>query len=128
MNPLLASALQSIFRAALLIGAGWFVKHGIWTDHDATEYVAAGAVALTAAAWGLWDKYSSARRQATTIAVANALTGPQTKSITSADIDAVIKKGDTAPASTPHDQAPELTGTGNGLSMIKTMTGTGNGL
>lgn len=125
MNPLVSSALQSIFRWALTFVASFFVSKGIWSSEDASTYVAAAAVALATLVWGLWDKYKSQQKQQTTIAVANALTGPTTRDITSADIDQVIKQGDAAPAATPKDQAPVLNGTGDGMASIKRMTGTG---
>lgn len=59
MNPLLAQALGAIFRLLLAGVAGFLVQHGIWTQADATQYVAAAALALVALAWSLWQKYKS---------------------------------------------------------------------
>lgn len=59
MNPLLVSALGSIFRWGLAFGAGWMVERGIWSQQESTEYVAALAMALASLVWGLWQKYRS---------------------------------------------------------------------
>ena len=54
MNPVLQSALSSILRAALMVGAGWFVRKGIWTDANATEYVSAAVVAIMALVYSIY--------------------------------------------------------------------------
>lgn len=56
MNPILQAALASVVRWLLAIGAGWLVKAGIWTENDAANYVAAGALAVIALGWSLWHK------------------------------------------------------------------------
>lgn len=57
MNPILSAALGSILRWALAFGAGWLVQHGIWTQADASTYVAAAAMGLLAFGLSLWNKY-----------------------------------------------------------------------
>lgn len=62
MNPILQAALASVVRWLLAICAGWLVKAGIWTESDAANYVAAGALALIALGWSLWHKSAVRRR------------------------------------------------------------------
>lgn len=57
MNPLVQRALGSILRAILLGWAGHLVKPGIWTAADAETYAEAGALAILALGWSLWQKY-----------------------------------------------------------------------
>jgi hypothetical protein len=59
MNPLLVEALGSIIRAGLMILAGYLVKHGIWTDSDAANYVSAAALAIIGLGWSIWQKYKN---------------------------------------------------------------------
>ena len=59
MNPLVSSALGSLLRWALMLGAAALVKHGIWTDSEAGKYVEAGVVALLALSWSLWQQYKN---------------------------------------------------------------------
>lgn len=59
MNPLFKEALGSILRWLFSGIAGFFVQRGIWTDNDAKTYVAAGALALLALGWSLWQKYGA---------------------------------------------------------------------
>jgi hypothetical protein len=59
MNPLLAQALGAIVRWLLAFVSGWLVQRGIWTEADATQYVAAAAIAIVALGWSLWQKYKS---------------------------------------------------------------------
>ncbi len=56
MNPLAREAIESIIRAGLQIGAGYFVAHGVWTQAAATTYVAAAAVALVTLGWSIYQK------------------------------------------------------------------------
>ncbi len=101
MNPLLSAALSSILRAVLMVLAGWFVRKGIWTDANATEYVSAAVVALLALGWSLWT------RRAELIAKMTALAMPHGS--TPADLHDVLKAGITADPNTPSDLAPRLT-------------------
>lgn len=57
MNPMLEAALTAIVRALLVGMAGWLVKHGVWTEGDATGYVAAGALAIVTLGWSIYQKY-----------------------------------------------------------------------
>ena len=59
MNPVFVAAITSILRWALAIGAGYLVKAGIWTQGDATSYVAAAALAILSLAWSQRDKIVS---------------------------------------------------------------------
>src|SRR3990167_10585049 len=59
MNPLLVSALGSLVRWVLAFGAGWLVNRGVWTEAAASEYLAAGSLAVVAIAWSVWQKYRS---------------------------------------------------------------------
>jgi hypothetical protein len=121
MNPLVQKWLGSLVRAAVLaLGA----SGADWSDGQVDQIVNALMV-LGAVVWSLVQKYREQRVQNTTIAVANRLTGPETESITAQDISDVIKKGDAAPAMTPKDEAPKLTGTGDGLRLIQSLTGSG---
>lgn len=47
----------SLARWGLTIIATYFVNKGIITDHDAGEYITAGAMAIVALAWSLYQKY-----------------------------------------------------------------------
>ena len=128
MNPLVQKALGSALRWLLTISVGaWFVKSGVWTDGQAAEYIGAAAVALAPLVWGLYEKYKSQQKQATTLAVANSLTGRRVTDITEEDIDDVIKSGDSAKAATSKRESPVLTGTGDGISHLRHMVGTGDG-
>ncbi len=59
MNPLLQAALGSILRWMLSIGAGYLVEHGIWSQSEASTYVAGAALAALSLGWSLWAKYHS---------------------------------------------------------------------
>ncbi len=104
MNPLLTSALLSVLRWVLTIGAGWFVRKGIWTDANATEYVAAAAMGLISLGWSIWNKRKDL------IARMTALAMPMGS--TPADLHETIAAGLTASLSTPHDQTPVITKAG----------------
>jgi hypothetical protein len=69
MNPLLYTALGSILRWLLAIGAGYLVKAGIWNSTDAEKYIAAGAIAVLTLGWSLWQKYHSRIRFLTALAM-----------------------------------------------------------
>ena len=57
MNPIFAAAVGSILRHVLTMGATYLVAKGVWSETDATTYVAAGAMALLGLGWALWQKY-----------------------------------------------------------------------
>ena len=59
MHPLLQAALGSILRWALTFLAGFFVEHGIWSQDEASAYIAGAVVAILTLAWSLWQKYHS---------------------------------------------------------------------
>ena len=57
MNPIASDAIGSILRWALALAASYLVEHGIWTQAQATTYVAAAALGLLALGWSFWSKY-----------------------------------------------------------------------
>lgn len=50
---------QSLIRAALKIGAGYFIAKGI-TDDATAETIISGLVAIIAVLWGVWHRGASA--------------------------------------------------------------------
>lgn len=119
MNPLLQKWVGTVVRAALL---AYVAKYGLpFSEGDVGAAVDA-LMAFALVAWGLYEKWSSSRKQATTLAVMNELTGPGVPAIQQLDIEAVIKKGDAAPAMTPKDKAPLLDGPGEGMEQLKQST------
>ena len=58
MNLQLQEGAASIVRWALALGAGYLVKAGIWTEGDASSYVAAAALAIVALGWSLYQKHT----------------------------------------------------------------------
>lgn len=80
MNPLLSSAIGSILRHFLTIGAGYFVAKGIWTAEEATGYVAGLALALIGIGWSLYQKYRAE------VKVETALEMPQGTSMQALDV------------------------------------------
>ena len=62
MNPMAQVALGSILRWLLSFGAGYLVEANIWTGGEASEYVAAGALALLSLIWSLWEKWWARRK------------------------------------------------------------------
>lgn len=101
MNPLLVEALGSVVRAVLNIGAGWLVARGIWTSEKAETYVAAGALALIAYGWSVWQKQHMRAKLVTS----NALAG-----VTEREVHAMVKDPDVATPSvgTPKDMVPTI--------------------
>lgn len=69
MNPLLAEALGSILRSLLKIGAGYLVARGVWSQADATTYVAAAALALVGLGWSYWTTYASRLKLVTALSI-----------------------------------------------------------
>lgn len=57
MNPILQAALGSILRHVLTGAATWLVARGVWTNEDASTYVAATALALLGFGWSFFQKY-----------------------------------------------------------------------
>jgi hypothetical protein len=123
MNPLTQKFAGTVIRSVLLIVAA---KYGNWSEGEIDSFVNA-LLAFAVVAWGMYEKYQSTRTQNTTLAVMNRLTGPEVPNVVAQDIADVIKKGDAAPAMTPKDEAPKLTGTGDGMRLIRNVTGTGSG-
>lgn len=69
MNPLLVDAIGAILRWALGGLAVWFVDHHIWTQSEASSYVAAAAMSLIALGWALWAKYKSRLKLVTALSM-----------------------------------------------------------
>lgn len=99
MNPILQAALASILRWALAIGAGFLVKAGIWTEGDAANYVAAGALALLALAWSLYHKYKTRSK------ILTALTMPEGSTEDELNTK-FLKKEDRPTITTPSNTIP----------------------
>ena len=118
MNPLTQKFAGTVIRSVLLIV---LAKYGDWSEADIDSLVSA-LMALAVVAWGLYEKWSSQRTSNTTLAVMNELTGPGVPAIKHRDIEAVIRKGDAAPAATPKDKAPVLDGPGEGMEQLKQAT------
>ena len=119
MNPLTQKWIGTLIRSALLVVLAKF--GGDWSEMDVDSFVSA-LMALGVVGWGLYEKWSSQRKTATTLAVMNELTGPGVPAIQQRDIEAVIRKGDAAPAATPKDKAPLLDGPGEGMERLKQAT------
>ncbi len=100
VNPILQSALGSILRWGLAIGAGYLVKAGIWTGSEAETYITAGTLAALTLGWSLWKNYSGRLKLVTALHWADA-TENQVKAH-------IAKGGATPPVSSPKDAAPEL--------------------
>lgn len=127
MSPLMLSIIAGLFRVLLAPLVDWLNRTGVLSADANVQFATELTAIVGSAAWAIYAWVQAHRKQATTLAVMNTLTPPTTKNVTSADIDAVMKAGDTAAAATPKDEAPTLTGTGNGLAEIRSMTGTGDG-
>lgn len=100
MNPVAQQALLRILVWALTFGAGWFVREGIWTDDNATEYVLAAATALLTGMWWVWNHY---RHQI--LHMTRAVEGVTTME----DAKLLIANGIAADPNTPQNVAPVLT-------------------
>lgn len=102
MNPLLQAALGSLLRWLFAIAAGFFVEHGIWTQGEASSYVAGAALAVLSLLWSLWAKYHSRIKFLTALEV------PAGSS--EADVKATIAAGQGAsvlpPLSVPTSKLP----------------------
>lgn len=98
MPPLMQEAFASILRHFLTIAAGVLVTQGIWTESQATTYVAAAALAVVGIGWSLYQKYGSRLKLVTALA---------TPSVTSENaIEARVASGDTPPVNTPKTVVP----------------------
>jgi hypothetical protein len=129
MTPLISSVLQAVIRWALGPVVEWLVNHGMLNASDRVQFLAELVAYGGSLVWAIYAWWKAHQKQATTVAVANMLSGPATKNITSADVDKVIKDGDAAPAATPSNAVPVISdGTGDGLANLKRLTGTGAGL
>jgi hypothetical protein len=99
MNPVLQQAALSILRWGLTLFAGWLTQHG-WSDANAPEYITAGAVALLALGWSIWQKYHAQ------VVTMTALAMP--KGSTPEDLHESVTLGNVADANTPKDQTPVI--------------------
>lgn len=102
MNPLLAAALGSIIRSVLLMGAGYLVSKGVWTNAEAGTYVTAAASALLAIGWGQWQKYKSRQKLVTAMAAGHP--------ISEQAVEHLIDSGVAPPVNLPKDRVPYLEG------------------
>lgn len=100
MNPLLQEALGAIIRWALALGAGYLVRAGVWTDAQASTYVAALTLAALALGWSLWQKYR------TRLKLVSALASPAV--LSEKQVERNIAMGTAAAVSTPKNERPEL--------------------
>lgn len=100
MNPLVVEALGSIVRWALTFGGAYLVKVGIWSQADATTYVAGAAMALIALGWSIYQKYGARLKLVT------ALASPV--QISEAQVEHKIAIGATPSVTTPKDVTPQL--------------------
>lgn len=102
MNPLVVDLLGSLFRWGLTGLSAYLVTKGIWTQEQATQFVAAVALALVSLCWTLWKTYSKRLKFVT------ALTLPPGS--TERDVEQRIQSPilSTPAASTPKDVAPTL--------------------
>lgn len=57
MNPVLSAAIGSILRHFLTMGSAYLVTRGIWTQEEASTYVAASAMFLIGVGWAIWQKW-----------------------------------------------------------------------
>jgi hypothetical protein len=99
MNPLAQEALASLIRHVLTVGSGYLVARGVWTEEAATNYVAAGALALVGVLWGLYQKYVARTKLVTALAI------PAT---TETALEAKIADGQSAPSSTAKTKQPHV--------------------
>lgn len=56
MSPILHAALGSMLRHILTLLSGFLVTRGIWTEAEATTYVAASIPAILSILWSLYQK------------------------------------------------------------------------
>lgn len=99
MNPMLQEALVLFFKWALAFGAGWFINHGIWTNAQATIYVAGASIGIVSYLWLLWGKYKSRMK------FLMALTMPP--GTTEDEVKAAIQNGASVPTvTTPPNTVP----------------------
>jgi len=98
MNPILQAALGSIARWALAIFAGWLVKAGIWTESEATSYIAAGALAIVALGWSFYQKYKSRITFLSALTLPEGATENQAKKVVeNGEAPSVLTKADDKP-------------------------------
>lgn len=81
MNPLVIEAIGSLLRAALNVGAGWLVAHGIWNSSDAEKYVGAIALALISLGWSLYQHYGMRSKLVTAMAMPSGVSENQVKAV-----------------------------------------------
>jgi hypothetical protein len=62
MNPFVREVVGSVIRTALAALAGYAVNAGIFSPEDATRYVTATSAVVLAAAWSVYQKYTSRQK------------------------------------------------------------------
>jgi hypothetical protein len=97
MNPLLQSALGSILRWGLALGAGYLVRAGIWAAPDAELYVGAATLGLLSLGLSLWSKYHARLKLLTTLELAGA---------TEHEVTALMRVNPSPPLATPPTSVP----------------------
>lgn len=70
MNPILQAAVGSVLRWALSLAAGFLVERGVWSQAEASTYVAAAVLGALSLGWSLWSKYHGRIRLLTTLSEA----------------------------------------------------------
>ena len=98
MNPMMQEALASVVRSILKLGAGYLVARGVWAPDDASNYVAAGALAIVGLGWSYWTTYQSRRKLVTALSADVRLTEEQ--------VQTRIAHGMAPSTATPKDTVP----------------------
>lgn len=117
--------LFGLLRTALTPVVIWLNDRGIVTTDETLQTLLVVISLVVSLGWSWANKWLAERKLNTTIALANQLTGSKVPNLTASDIEAVIRRGDAAPASTPKNLPPRIQGTGDGIATIKRLTGTG---
>lgn len=100
MKQMIQDAVGSIVRALVAGVVPLLVAWGV-TEADAKNFAAALAGMVSAAAWGVWQKYTSRKKFLTAMA-----SGP----VTEVAVKAIVAAGMAPPVSTPTDVVPTLPG------------------
>ena len=98
LNPMAQEALASVVRSILKLGAGYLVARGVWAPDDASNYVAAGALAIVGLGWSYWTTYQSRRKLVTALASPTMLTEAQ--------VQTRVAHGMAPSIATPKDEVP----------------------
>ena len=102
MPEMFKAAITPAVRALLLVGAGWLVSHGVWSESLSGKIVEAVAAALVMWLWAMWEKYKDRLLLNTAAATS--------KPVSVAEVKEMVKQGVSPPASVPEDRVPYLKG------------------